>query len=74
MLCLYCSVKVVHAEILSEGAKELLEKNSVQFDFERLVPSILNRQKTGTCPFEQIVSSISNAKEAYEKLKSCDKK
>ena len=74
MLCLYCAVKAVHAVVLSEEGKELLEKNSVQFQFESLVPNILNRQKTGTCPFEQMVSSISNPKEAYEKLKYCNKK
>jgi len=72
MLCLYCAVEAVHAVILSEGGKELLEKNGVQFQFESLVPNILNRQKTGTCPFEQMVSSISNVEEAYEKLKSCN--
>ena len=74
MLCLYCAVKAVHAVILSQAGKELLEKSSVQFQFESLVPNILNRQKTGTCPFEQMVSSTSNAKEAYEKLRSCIKK
>jgi len=73
MLCLYCAVKAVYAVILSESGKELLEKNSVPFQFESLVPNILNRQKTGTCPFEQTVSSISNMEEAYEKLKSCTK-
>ncbi|HML02292.1 MAG TPA: DUF1893 domain-containing protein [Candidatus Bathyarchaeia archaeon] len=74
LLCLYCSVTAIHAVILSEEGKELLEKNGVQFQFESLVPNILNRKKTGTCPFEQMMSSISNAKEAYEKLKSCNKK
>jgi hypothetical protein len=71
MLCLYCAVKAVYAVVLSEGGKELLEKNRVPFQFESLVPNILNRQKTGTCPFEQMVSAIPNAEEAYEKLKSC---
>jgi hypothetical protein len=74
MLCLYCAVEAVYAVVLSESGKDLLEKNSIPFQFETLVPTILNRQKTGTCPFEQIVATISNAEEAYEKLKSCIKK
>jgi hypothetical protein len=74
MLCLYCAIKAVYAVILSERGEELLEKNGILFQFESLVPNVLNRQKTGTCPFEQMVSSISNAEEAYEKLKSCIEK
>ena len=74
MLCVYCCVKAVYAVVLSETGKEVLEKNSIPFQFESLVPNILNRQKTATCPFEQIVSSISKAEEAYKKLKSCVKK
>ena len=74
MLCLYCAIEAVYAVVLSERGKELLQKNSIPFQFESLVPNILNRQKTGTCPFEQIVSSVSNPEEAYEKLRSCIRK
>ena len=49
----------------------MLEENKVTFEFENLVPTILNRQKTGTCPFEKIVSTVSDADVAYERLKSC---
>ena len=71
LLCVYCSVRSVYAVVLSDGGKRLLKENDVALEFENLVPSILNRQKTGTCPFEKIVSTISNGEEAYEKLKSC---
>lgn len=71
LLCVYCGVKAVYAVVLSNGGKRVLEENEVAFEFENLVPSILNRQKTGTCPFEKLVSTISDGEEAYEKLKSC---
>jgi uncharacterized linocin/CFP29 family protein len=71
LLCVYCGVKAVYAVILSDGGKRVLKENDVALEFENLVPSILNRQKTGTCPFEKIVSTISDGEEAYEKLKSC---
>jgi len=71
LLCVYCHVKAVYALVLSEGGKRVLQDNGVFFEFGELVPSILNRQKTGTCPFEKMVSSILNADEAYERLKSC---
>jgi hypothetical protein len=71
LLCVYCSVRAVYAVVLSEGGKSVLKENSVSLEFKDLVPSILNRQKTGTCPFEKIVSTVSDGQEAYEKLKSC---
>jgi hypothetical protein len=71
MLCVYCGVKGVYAVILSDGGKDLLEKNDISFQFEHLVPSILNRQRTEACPFERVVAAITDAEEAYGKLKSC---
>jgi hypothetical protein len=71
LLCVYCGVKAVYAVVLSDGGKRVLKENSVSLEFENLVPSILNRQKTGTCPFEKLVLTISDEEEAYEKLKSC---
>jgi hypothetical protein len=71
LLCVYCSVRAVYAVVLSEGGKSVLKENSVSLEFKNLVPSILNRQKTGSCPFEKIVSTVSDGQEAYEKLKSC---
>jgi hypothetical protein len=71
LLCTYCGVNAVYAIVLSNGGKRVLEENGVTFEFENLVPSILNRQKTGTCPFEKIVSTVSDGEEAFKRLKSC---
>jgi hypothetical protein len=71
LLCVYCGVKAVYAVVLSDGGERVLKENSVSLEFESLVPSILNRQRTETCPFEKIVSTVSDGEEAYEKLKSC---
>lgn len=71
LLCAYCSVRTVYALVLSEGGKRVLEENEVAFEFQNLVPNILNRQKTGPCPFEKTVATVSDVEEAYERLKSC---
>jgi hypothetical protein len=71
LLCVYCGIRAAYAVVLSEGGKEVLEENAVSLEFESLVPSILNRQKSGTCPFEKIVSTVFSSEEAYERLKSC---
>ena len=60
------NVDEVYAEILSEGAKEVFEQNSISFFCDRLVPKIQNRTKTGFCPIETAVSEISLADEAIE--------
>lgn len=71
LLCVYGGVKSAYAVVLSKEGKKVLEKNAVVLEFETLVPTILNRQKTDACPFEKLVSGVSDAAEAYEKLKSC---
>jgi hypothetical protein len=71
MLCVYCGVRAVYAVVLSDGGKKVLQDQGVSLEFENLVPNILNRQQTGMCPFEKIVAAVSDAEEAYEKLKSC---
>lgn len=71
LLCVYCGVRAAYAVVLSQGGKKVLEENTVAFKFEYLVPTILNRQKTDACPFEKLVSTVSDAEEAYERLKSC---
>ncbi|MBX5326181.1 MAG: DUF1893 domain-containing protein [Candidatus Bathyarchaeia archaeon] len=71
LLCVYCEVSAVYAVVLSRGGKDVLENNGVAFEFEDLVPNVLNKQKTDVCPFEKAVANISKPEKAYEKLKSC---
>jgi len=73
LLCVYCEVSTVYAVVLSRGGKDVLENHGVAFEFEDLVPNVLNKQKTDVCPFEKAVANISKPEKAYEKLKSCVK-
>jgi len=73
LLCVYCGVRAVYAVVLSKGGREVLEENRVTLEFGNLVPNVLNQRKTDVCPFEKVVADISNAEEAYEKLKTCMK-
>lgn len=68
-LCAYSNVLEVFAVTLSQCGRDVLEKNNVRYEFENLVPHILNFKKTDLCPFEKLVSGCSSPKEAYEKLK-----
>jgi hypothetical protein len=68
LLCVYSHIKAVYGETLSRRAKTFLEENDVYSESTALVEKILNAEKTGTCPFEQLVRRIRNPKVAYKKL------
>ena len=51
-------------EVMSQSAKELLEKNHVEVTADTIVPEILNSDKSGACPLEKAVEGIENAAEA----------
>jgi len=68
-LCAYSKVIKVFAVTLSQCGKDVLEKNNISYEYEDLVPHILNLKKTDLCPFEKLVSGCNNPEEAYEKLR-----
>lgn len=52
-LILYSAmINLIFAEVASKPAKELLEKNSIRVDAQKIVDNILNKNKTGICPME----------------------
>jgi UDP-3-O-acyl-N-acetylglucosamine deacetylase len=69
MLCVYCGVSAVYAQTISEAGIRVLENHNIVYNFEKNVSNILNRNRTGVCPFEKIAISSKNPMEAYEKLK-----
>ncbi len=68
LLCVYSHIRAVYGETLSRRAKTFLEENDVYSESTALVERILNAEKTGTCPFEQLVQRIRSPKVAYRKL------
>lgn len=68
-LYLLLGVKSVWAKVISQGAKELLEKNGVEVSSEEEVPYIINRRGDGRCPIETAVGGISCPSEALRVIK-----
>ena len=64
-LILYGKVKKVHAFIMSEHAKHLLDKHNVDYTYDKLVPFIVNNLKTDMCPMEKTVLNIEDIDEAF---------
>lgn len=68
VLCL-SKVSFVYAGVLSVPAKQLLESNNIECEYETLVPLVKNREKTGLCPLEQTVLEEENLEQALLKLR-----
>ncbi|MBO7207851.1 MAG: DUF1893 domain-containing protein, partial [Kiritimatiellae bacterium] len=59
-ICILGGAKEIHAKIMSEGAKELLNKYNIKADSAEIVKEIINRDKTGMCPMEIAVRDLSD--------------
>lgn len=57
-------IREVYAEVISEPAKELLERNHIEVTADTVVPDILNSDKSDRCPLEKAVDGIENAGDA----------
>ncbi|MCW4014916.1 MAG: DUF1893 domain-containing protein, partial [Candidatus Bathyarchaeota archaeon] len=70
MLCVYSKVSSVFALTISEQGIKVLSGNNIVCQFEKKVSNIMNRDKTGVCPFEKLAIASGNSKDAYVKLKA----
>jgi hypothetical protein len=70
LLCVYAKVKAVYAITLSKRAKAVFENHAIYHEQDNLVESILDVNKVGICPFEKLVTEISDPVEAHERLKA----
>lgn len=61
-------VKAVYADVISEGALDVLERYGIEAEYKTKVPNIINRKGTGICPFEEAVFGISDKNEAYKTI------
>lgn len=78
MLFIKVGIKDVDTIIISKPALKVLEEHHITVKYEKLVDNIINRDKTGLCPFESLVLDVDDVSIAYklivEKLESFKKK
>ena len=78
MLFIKAGIKDVDTIIISKPALKVLEEHHITVKYEKLVDNIINRDKTGLCPFESLVLDVDDVSNAYEliveKLESFKKK
>lgn len=71
LLCVYSQVSDVYAVVLSEPGKQVLEKSRIPTEYQSLVPNILDRNRTGVCPFEKLTENIESSEQAYQVIADC---
>ncbi len=62
-------VSGVHAEVLSEGAADVLKAHNIKYGFEVMTKNIINRRGDGLCPMESAVQNINDKYAAYNAVK-----
>lgn len=68
-LYIILGVSAVYAEVISEGAYELLLKNGIFVAYGTLVKRIINRTGDGFCPIEEAVFSENEPSRALALIK-----
>lgn len=61
-------VAAVHADVLSDPARELFSRSQVRVGYGRLVPHIINRAGTGWCPLESRCYELQTPGECLERI------
>ena len=69
MLVFLSKVKKIHALLLSEDGKKVLEDHQIEYSYDKLVEHILNNNMDGICPMEDCVKDIDNLQDAFIALK-----
>ena len=57
-------VRWVYADVISQSALELLLKHSIEAEYGRVVPNIINRAGTDICPVEKLCMQCDNIEDA----------
>ncbi len=59
------NVQAVYANVISKAALETLQKSQIFVEYGEIVEHIINREKSGVCPFESAVLDIDDTENAY---------
>lgn len=66
LLCVFSGVKSVYAHVISDCAKNVLEKNGIEIEYNRIVPYIMNLDGTDKCLMEKLIDDIDNPADAFK--------
>jgi hypothetical protein len=68
LLISYFKAKTVYCGVLSKTAREVLDKQGIEYFYQQLLPTIMNKSETDICPFERTVLEVNDPTEGYQLL------
>ena len=74
LLYKYTKVRNIYSKMISEGTKEIFEESGITYESEKIVPYIMNREKTGMCPVETLSYQAKNIEELLANIEDFLKK
>ena len=70
MIYVLLGVKKLYADVISCGAKDIIEKNGIILEYGMVVPHIVNRAGNGMCPMEMAVGDETDPKKAVQSIRT----
>lgn len=67
-VCIVSGVGQVLTPLASQSAVDALTESGIEIRAQKIVPAILNRDKTGPCPMETLAESAATPDEFYREL------
>lgn len=61
-------VKEIYADVMSQYALPVLEKNNIQYEYKKLVDYVQNNAKDGMCPMENKYKDENDIKRIYNEM------
>jgi len=71
LLCAYAKISRVYACVMSRPGSAVLRRFLVPFEHRTLVRNILDRHRTGICPFEKLVLDVDSPNVAFTRINKC---
>jgi hypothetical protein len=68
LLISYFQAKAVHCGVLSEPARKALDQHGIEYFYQQLLPTIMNKSGTDICPFEKTVLEVDDPSDGYNLL------
>ena len=69
MLFVKTGIREVYAKTMSVGARTVLDKFGLGYQYDKLADNIINRDGTDICPMEKAAANVSDPNEAYVCIK-----
>ncbi len=66
LLCLFAGITSVYGCIISDCAKNILEDSGIHTGYDKIVPYIMNRDRTDRCLMEKLVENIEDPQGAFD--------